>query len=150
MCSICLCKFTSSIGYSQHRNSCVKTVDYDNDSQMPLNPYSKSHSFTKDFKNIQDNRPSNENIVNLFSRTSKKISISSIKFGKQSYKFADNFSQIASKEENLCNILKDFEVDNDMLFELEDKNDMSFKVAADNNEEFFKIFQDTLPNFKDI
>ncbi|KAF0427769.1 hypothetical protein F8M41_005974 [Gigaspora margarita] len=147
MCSICLRKFTSSIGYSQHRNSCVKSVDYDNDSQMPLNPYSKSHSFTKDFKNIQDNRPSNENTVNLFSRTSKKFFISS---GKQSHKSADNFSQIASKEENLYNILKDFEVDNDMLFELEDENDMSFEVAADNNEEFFKILQDTLPNFKDI
>ncbi|KAF0553918.1 hypothetical protein F8M41_019761 [Gigaspora margarita] len=89
MCSICLRKFTSSIGYSQHRNSCVKTVNYDNDSQMPLNPYSKSYSFTKDFKNIQDNRP-------------------------------------------------------------KDENDMSFKVAANNNEEFFKILQDTLPNFKDI
>src|SRR5260363_145008 len=147
MCSICLHKFTSSIGYSQHRNSCVKTVDYDNDSQMPLNPYSKSYSFTKDFKN---NRPSNENTVNLFSRTSKKISISSIKFGKQSHKSADNFSQIASKEKNLCNILKDFEVDNYMSSELEDENDISFEVAADNNEEFFKILQDTLPNFKDI
>ncbi|KAF0534622.1 hypothetical protein F8M41_009906 [Gigaspora margarita] len=89
MCSICLRKFTSSIGYSQHRNSCVKTVDYDNDSQIPLNPYSKSHSFTKDFKNIQDNRP-------------------------------------------------------------KDENDMSFEVAADNNEEFFEILQVTLPNFKDI
>ncbi|KAF0546116.1 zn-finger domain-containing protein [Gigaspora margarita] len=116
MCSICLRKFTSSIGYSQHRNSCVKTVDYDNDSQMSLNLYSKSHSFTKDFKN---NRPI-------------------------------NFSQIASKEENLCNILKDFEVDNNMSFELKDENDMSFEVAADNNEEFFKILQDTLLNFKDI
>ncbi|CAG8853526.1 43567_t:CDS:1, partial [Gigaspora margarita] len=106
--------------------------------------------FMKDFKNIQDNRPSNKNIVNLFSRTSKKISISSIKFGKQSHKFANNFSQIASKEKNLCNILKDFEVDNNMLFKLEDKNDMSFEVAADNNEEFFEILQDTLPNFKNI
>src|SRR5260363_31361 len=121
MCSICLCKFTLSIGYSQHRNSCVKTVDYDNDSQMPLNPYSKSHSFRKDFKNIQDNRPSNENMVNLFSRTSKKISISSLKFGKQSYKSADNFSQIASKEKNLCNISKDFEVD-----KRSDKNQVIF------------------------
>ncbi|KAF0525172.1 hypothetical protein F8M41_014697 [Gigaspora margarita] len=139
MCSICLCKFTSSIGYSQYRNNCVKTVDYDTDSQMPLNPYSKSHSFIKNFKNIQDNRPSNENIVNLFSRTSKKISISSIKFGKQLHKSANNFSQIASKEKNLCNISKDFEVDNDMLFELENENDMSFEVAADNNEKFFKI-----------
>ncbi|KAF0532279.1 zn-finger domain-containing protein [Gigaspora margarita] len=64
MCSICLHKFTSSIGYSQHRNSCIKTVNYDNDSQMPLNPYSKSHSFTKDFKNIQDNRPK-ENLRNI-------------------------------------------------------------------------------------
>ncbi|KAF0362128.1 hypothetical protein F8M41_014053 [Gigaspora margarita] len=157
MCSICLCKFTSRIGYSQHRNSCVKTVNYDDDSQMPLNPYSKSHSFTKDFKNIQDNRPSNENMINLFSRTSenktfssKKISISSIKFGKQLHKSADNFSQIASKEKNLCNISKDFEVDNNMLFELKNENDMSFKVAADNNEEFFEILQDTLQNFKDI
>ncbi|KAF0335708.1 hypothetical protein F8M41_016692 [Gigaspora margarita] len=79
MCSICLHKFTSSIGYSQYRNSCVKTVDYNNDSQMPLNPYSKSHSFTKDFKNMTN-----------------------------------------------------------------------FEVAADNNEEFFEILQDTLPNFKDI
>ncbi|KAF0453679.1 hypothetical protein F8M41_001691 [Gigaspora margarita] len=139
MCSICLCKFTSSIGYSQYRNSCIKTVNYDNDSQMPLNPYSKSHSFMKDFKNIQNNRPSNENIVNLFSRTSKKFFISSIKFGKQSHKSADNFSQIASKEKNLCNILKDFEVDNDISFKLEDKNDMSFKVAANNNKEFFEI-----------
>ncbi|CAG8794870.1 19027_t:CDS:1, partial [Gigaspora margarita] len=100
---------------------------------MPLNPYSKSYSFMKDFKNIQDNRPSNENTVNLFSGTSKnksfssKISISSIKFEKQSHKSADNFSQIASKKENLCNISKDFKVDNDMLFELEDKNDMSFE-----------------------
>ncbi|KAF0476181.1 zn-finger domain-containing protein [Gigaspora margarita] len=117
---------------------------------MPLNPYSKSHSFTKDFKNIQDNRPSNKNIVNLFSRTLKKISISSIKFEKQSHKSADNFSQIASKEENLCNISKDFKVDNDMSFELEDENDMSFEIAANNNEEFFKILQDTLPNFKAI
>ncbi|CAG8826251.1 33766_t:CDS:1, partial [Gigaspora margarita] len=94
---------------------------------MSLNPYNKNHSFTKDFKNIQDNRPSNKNMVNLFSRTSKKISISSIKFGKQSHKSANNFSQIASKEENLCNISKDFKVDNDMLFELKDKNDMSFE-----------------------
>ncbi|CAG8854094.1 43160_t:CDS:2, partial [Gigaspora margarita] len=87
--------------------------------QMPLNSYSKSYSFTKDFKNIQDNRP-------------------------------NNFSQIVSKKENLCNISKDFEVDNDILFELENENDMSFKVAANNNEEFFEIFQDTLQNFKDI
>ncbi|KAF0400285.1 hypothetical protein F8M41_009570 [Gigaspora margarita] len=101
-------------------------------------------------KFTSDNRPSNENTVNLFSRTSKKISISSIKFGKQSHKSADNFIQIVSKEENLCNISKDFEVDNDMSFELEDKNDMSFEVAADNNEEFFEILQDILPNFKDI
>ncbi|CAG8845365.1 31743_t:CDS:1, partial [Gigaspora margarita] len=139
------------IGYSQHKNSCVKTVDYDDDSQMFLNPYSKSHSFMKDFKNIQDNRPSNKNMINLFSRTSenksfstKKISISSIKFEKQSHKSADNFSQIASKEKNLCNILKNFEVDNNMSFELEDENDMSFKIAADNNKEFFEILQDTL------
>src|SRR5260364_411036 len=89
-------------------------------------------------------------MVNLFSRTSKKISISSIKFEKQSHKSADNFSQIASKEENLCNISKDFEVDNDMSFELEDENDMSFEVAAKNNKEFFEILQDTLPNFKHI
>ncbi|CAG8853096.1 10561_t:CDS:2, partial [Gigaspora margarita] len=66
------------IGYSQHRNRCIKTVNYNNDSQIPLNPYSKRHSFTKDFKNIQDNRP-------------------------------NNFSQIASKEKNLCNISKDIE-----------------------------------------
>ncbi|KAF0436900.1 hypothetical protein F8M41_004623 [Gigaspora margarita] len=124
---------------------------------MPLNPYSKSHSFIKVFKKIQDNRPSNENTVNLFSRTSenkllsfKKIFISSIKFEKQSHKFANNFRQIASKEKNLCNISKDIEVDNDMLFELEDENDMSFEIAADNNEEFFEILQDTLQNFKDI
>ncbi|CAG8796486.1 36447_t:CDS:1, partial [Gigaspora margarita] len=156
MCSICLHKFTSRIGYSQHRNSCIKTVDYDNDSQMPLNSYSKSHSFMKDFKNIQDNRPSNKNMVNKFSRTSenksfssKKISINSIKFGKQFHKSADNFSQIASKEENLCNILKDFK-EIMMLFELEDKNDMSFKVAIDNNKEFFEILHDTLQNFKNI
>ncbi|CAG8824627.1 22518_t:CDS:2, partial [Gigaspora margarita] len=58
---------------------------------------------------------------------SKKISISSIKFEKQSHKFADNFSQIVSKKENLCNISKDVEVDNDMSFELEDENDMSFE-----------------------
>ncbi|KAF0468825.1 hypothetical protein F8M41_025755 [Gigaspora margarita] len=147
----CAYTFTSTIGYSQHRNSCIKTVDYDNDSQMPSNPYSKSYSFTKVFKKIQNNRPSNENTVNLFSRTSKnksfsskKISISSIKFGKQSHESADNFSQIASKEKNLCNILKDIEVDNDILFELEDENDISFEVAADNNEEFFEILQDTL------
>ncbi|KAF0416340.1 zn-finger domain-containing protein [Gigaspora margarita] len=124
MCSICLRKFTSRIGYSQYRNSCIKTVNYDDDSQMPLNPYSKSHSFTKNFKNIQNNRPSNKNM--------------------------DNFSQIASKKKNFCNILKDFKVDNDMLFELEDENDMSFEVVANNNEEFFKILQDTLQNFKDI
>ncbi|CAG8844215.1 28587_t:CDS:1, partial [Gigaspora margarita] len=31
-----------------------------------------------------------------------------------------------------------------------DKNDMSFKVAANKNEEFFKILQDTLQNYKDI
>ncbi|KAF0452884.1 zn-finger domain-containing protein [Gigaspora margarita] len=37
-----------------------------------------------------------------------------------------------------------------MSFELEDENDMSFEVAADNNEEFFEILQDTLLNFKDI
>ncbi|KAF0333553.1 hypothetical protein F8M41_016806 [Gigaspora margarita] len=37
-----------------------------------------------------------------------------------------------------------------MLFELEDENDMSFEVAANNNEEFFEILQDTLLNFKDI
>ncbi|CAG8841885.1 42970_t:CDS:1, partial [Gigaspora margarita] len=116
MCSTCAHTFISKIGYSQHRNSCVKTIDYNDDSQIPLNPYSKSHSFTKVFKKIQDNRPSNENIVNLFSRTfenksfsSKKISISSIKFEKQSHKSADNFSQIASKEKNFCNILKDIE-----------------------------------------
>ncbi|KAF0538296.1 hypothetical protein F8M41_007981 [Gigaspora margarita] len=145
MCLICTYAFTSRIGYSQHRNSCIKTVDHDNDSQIFLDSYSKSYSFTKDFKNIQDNRPSNENTVNLFSKTSenksfssKKISISSIKFRKQSHKSADNFSQIASKEENLCNILKDVEIDNDMLFELEDKNDMSFEVATNNNEEFFQ------------
>ncbi|KAF0400203.1 hypothetical protein F8M41_009610 [Gigaspora margarita] len=157
MCPTCAHTFTSKIGYSQHRNSCVKTVDYNDDSQIPLNPYSKSYSFTKDFKNIQDNRPSNENTINLFSRTfenksfsSKKIFISSIKFGKQSHKSADNFSQIASKEENFCNISKDIEVDNDMSFELEVENNMSFEVAANNNEEFFKILQGTLQNFKDI
>ncbi|CAG8794556.1 14719_t:CDS:2, partial [Gigaspora margarita] len=124
MYSICLCKFTSRIGYSQYRNSCFKAINYDNDSQMPLNPYSKSHRFMKDFKNIQDNRPSNENIVNLFSKTSEN---NSIKFGKQSHISADNFSQIASKEENLCNILKDFKVDNNMSFKLEDENDISFE-----------------------
>ena len=157
MCPICKRTISSRIGYSQHMNNCFKTVDYDDDNQMPPIPYSKSHSFTKDFKNIQNNRPSNKNMVNLFSRTSEnksysseKISISSIKFGKQSHKSADNFSQIASKEENLCNISKNVEVDNDMSFELEDENDMSFEVAADNNEEFFEILQDTLPNFKDI
>ncbi|KAF0562124.1 hypothetical protein F8M41_009258 [Gigaspora margarita] len=37
-----------------------------------------------------------------------------------------------------------------MSFELEDENDMSFEVAANNNEEFFEILQDTLPNFKEI
>ncbi|KAF0467200.1 hypothetical protein F8M41_026046 [Gigaspora margarita] len=37
-----------------------------------------------------------------------------------------------------------------MSFELEDENDMSFEVAADNNKEFFEILQDTLQNFKDI
>ncbi|KAF0457886.1 hypothetical protein F8M41_001065 [Gigaspora margarita] len=148
ICSICTCTFTSRIGYSQYKNSCIKTVDYDDNSQISPNPYSKSHSFTKDFKNIQNNRSSNENMVNLFSRTSenksfssKKIFINSIKFGKQLYKFADNFSQIASKEENLCNISKDIKVDNDISIELEDKNDMSFKVAADNNEEFLKFFK---------
>ncbi|KAF0428775.1 hypothetical protein F8M41_005806 [Gigaspora margarita] len=157
ICPICAYIFTSKIGYSQHKNSCIKTVNYDNNSQMSLYPYSKSYSFTKVFKKIQDNRPSNENMVNLFSRTSKnksfsskEISISSIKFGKQSHKFADNFSQIASKKENLCNILKDDKVDNNMSFELNDKNDMSFKVATNNNEEFFKILQDILQNFKNI
>ncbi|CAG8853194.1 39439_t:CDS:1, partial [Gigaspora margarita] len=111
---ICAHIFTSKIGYSQYRNSCIKTINYNNDSQISLNPYSKSYSFTKVFKKIQDNRPSNENTVNLFSRisknksfSSKNISISSIKFGKQSYKSVDNFSQIASKEKNLSNILKD-------------------------------------------
>ncbi|KAF0524610.1 zn-finger domain-containing protein [Gigaspora margarita] len=125
MCSTCAHTFTSRIGYSQYRNSY--------------------------------NRPSNENTVNLFSRTSenksfssKKISISSIKFEKQSHNSADNFSQIASKEENLYNISKDVEIDNNILFELEDKNDMSFKIAANNNKEFFEILQDTLQNFKDI
>ncbi|KAF0561736.1 hypothetical protein F8M41_019359 [Gigaspora margarita] len=118
MCLICFHTFISRIGYSQHRNSCVKTIDYDNDSQMPLNPYSKSHSFMKDFKNIQDNNRPN------------------------------NFSQIASKKEILCNISKDIEVDNDMLFELEDENDISFEVAANNNKEFFQILQNTLQNFK--
>ncbi|KAF0545093.1 hypothetical protein F8M41_002359 [Gigaspora margarita] len=127
--SICLYKFTSRIGYSQYKNSCVKTVYYDDDSQMTLNPYSQSYSFTKDFKNIQDNRPT-------------VLSLETITYS------ADNFSQIASKEENLCNILKDFEVDNDILFELENENDMSFEVTADNNEEFFKILQDTLQNLK--
>ncbi|CAG8849029.1 41482_t:CDS:2, partial [Gigaspora margarita] len=116
------------IGYSQYKNSCIKTVDYDDNSQMPLNPYSKSYSFTKDFKNIQDNRPSNENTVNLFSGTSENKSF----------------------KENFCNILKDFKVDNDMSFELEYENDISFKVATNNNEEFFEILQDTLQNFKDI
>ncbi|KAF0552466.1 hypothetical protein F8M41_021782 [Gigaspora margarita] len=37
-----------------------------------------------------------------------------------------------------------------MLFELEDENDMSFEVAADNNKEFFEILQNTLLNFKNI
>ncbi|CAG8819885.1 9723_t:CDS:1, partial [Gigaspora rosea] len=104
------------IGYSQHMNNCVKTVDYDDNNQMSLIPYSKSYSFTKDSKNIQNNRPSNKNTVNIFSKTSenksysfKKISISSIKFGKQSHKSVDDFSQIASKEENLCNISKNIE-----------------------------------------
>ncbi|CAG8844524.1 10889_t:CDS:1, partial [Gigaspora margarita] len=90
-------------------NSCIKTVDHDNDSQIFLDSYSKSYSFIKDFKNIQNNRSSNENMVNLFSKTfenklfsSKKISISSIKFRKQSHKSADNFSQIASKEKTFA------------------------------------------------
>ncbi|KAF0407956.1 hypothetical protein F8M41_008684 [Gigaspora margarita] len=103
-----------------------------------------AHIFTSKI----DNRTNNKNTVNLFSRTSenklfssKKISISSIKFEKQSHKSADNFSQIASKEKNLCNISKDVEVDNDMSFELEDENNMSFEVAADNNEEFCEILQ---------
>ncbi|CAG8599207.1 2693_t:CDS:1 [Gigaspora rosea] len=106
-------------------NSCIKTIDYDDDSQMPLISYSKSHSFTKDFKNIQDSRSSNKNTVNLFleppknkSFSSKKISISNIKFGKQLHKSTDNFSQIASKEKNFSNISKDVKVDNDMSFEL--------------------------------
>ncbi|KAF0528478.1 hypothetical protein F8M41_013108 [Gigaspora margarita] len=157
ICLACAYTFTSKISYSQYRNSCIKTVDYDNDSQMPLNPYSKSHSFMKVFKKIQNNRPNNKNTVNLFSRTSenksfssKKIFISSIKFGKQLHKSANNFSQVASKEKNLCNILKDVKVDNNISFELEDENDMNFKVAADNNEEFFEILQNTLQNFIDI
>ncbi|CAG8845519.1 46271_t:CDS:2, partial [Gigaspora margarita] len=87
ICSICACTFTSKIGYSQYRNSCIKTVDYDDNSQISPNPYSKNHSFTKDFKNIQDNR----------------------------------------SKENLCNISKDIKVDNNMLIELEDENNMSFK-----------------------
>ncbi|KAF0489286.1 zn-finger domain-containing protein [Gigaspora margarita] len=37
-----------------------------------------------------------------------------------------------------------------MSFELEDKKNMSFEVAADNNKKFFEILQDTLQNFKDI
>ncbi|CAG8793491.1 681_t:CDS:2, partial [Gigaspora rosea] len=78
--------------YSQYMNNCVKTVNYDDDNQMPPISYSKSYSFTKDFKNIQNNRPSNKNM-----------------FGKQSHKSADDFSQIASKEKNLCNILKNVE-----------------------------------------
>ncbi|CAG8854489.1 24415_t:CDS:1, partial [Gigaspora margarita] len=57
MCPTCAYAFTSKIGYSQPRNSCVKTIDYNDDSQMPLNLYSKSHSFMKVFKKIQDNRP---------------------------------------------------------------------------------------------
>ncbi|CAG8794859.1 38300_t:CDS:1, partial [Gigaspora margarita] len=63
ICSICVHTFSLRIGYSQHRNSCIKTVDYNNNSnsQISSNPYSKSYNFTKDFKNIQDNRPSNEN-----------------------------------------------------------------------------------------
>ncbi|CAG8849972.1 8935_t:CDS:1, partial [Gigaspora margarita] len=59
--------------------------------------------------------------------SSKKISISSIKFEKQLHKSANNFSQIASKKKNLCNISKNLKVDNDMLFELEDENDISFE-----------------------
>ncbi|KAF0477078.1 hypothetical protein F8M41_024292 [Gigaspora margarita] len=92
---------------------------------------------------------------NLFSRTSKnksfsskKISINSIKFEKQLHKSVDNFSQIASKEENLCNISKDVEVDNDMSFKLEDENDISFEVATNNNKEFFEILQNTLQNWQ--
>ena len=132
-------------------NICVKTIDcYSDDSQMPPNPYSESRSLTKDFKN----KSSSANSVNLFTRTSenksKKIAISSIKFGPQSQKSADNFSQVAAKEENLCDISKVDEGDNDMSFEFENENDMSFEVAADKNEEFFEILQDTLQNYKDI
>ncbi|CAG8679515.1 12959_t:CDS:1, partial [Dentiscutata heterogama] len=103
------------------------------DSQIP-NSYSESHNFTKEFKKIQNNRPSNNNLVNLFSSSknksfsSKKISISNIKFGIQSYKTANDICPITFNQENLCNILKNLEADNNMSFELEDKNNMSFEV----------------------
>ncbi|CAG8594114.1 1127_t:CDS:1 [Dentiscutata heterogama] len=97
----------------------------------------------KEFKKIQDNRPSNNNSVNLFSSSenksfsSKKISINNIMFGIQSYKTADDICPIVSNQKNLCDISKNFEADDDMSFELENKNNISFEVA--NDEEFIKI-----------
>ncbi|CAG8745758.1 4402_t:CDS:1, partial [Dentiscutata heterogama] len=59
--------------------------------------------------------------------SSKKISISNIKFGIQSYKIVDNICLIASNQKSLCDISKNFEADDDMSFELEDKNNISFE-----------------------
>ena len=60
MCPICSCTFSLRIGYSQHMNSCIKSIDFDDDSQMP-NMFSDKCSYIKDFKIIQDSRSSNEN-----------------------------------------------------------------------------------------
>ena len=78
ICPICSRTFFSRIGYSQHMNSCVKSVDFDDDSQIP-NTFSDKRSYIKDFKIIQDSRSSNENTVNLFFRTSINKSLSSTK-----------------------------------------------------------------------
>ena len=92
-------------------------------------------------------------MANLFSNSfenksfsSKKVSISSIKFGIASHKSTESISHITSKKKNLCDILENFEADNNMSFELEDKNNMSFEVA-NNNEEFLENLKNTLQNY---
>jgi len=137
MCPICTRTFSSRIGYSQHMNKCILTADDDNNSQM-LKLFSNSWSFSKDFQNYRSSNNDN-NSANLFSsrseNKSKKISISSIKFG---YKSTENISKSATKKKNLYDISKNFEAEDDMSFELEDENNMSFEIA-DNNEEFIEI-----------
>ena len=46
--------------------------------------------------------------------------------------------------------MKDVKANNNILFKLEDENDISFEVADDKNEEFIEILQDNLQNYKDI